>query len=84
MDLLLKLNEQLNATEKELENALKDKQTNIPVSTKGVVTGTTTTGQSVESSQGNTVNLNIDEITKSMEDVGKNTERGGESVFSAG
>ena len=69
MDFLLKLNEQLNATEKELENALKDKQANIPVSTAGVVTGTTTTGQPAELSQGNTENFNPDELTKSMEEI---------------
>ena len=33
MDFLLKLNEQLNDTEKELEKELKDKQPNIPAST---------------------------------------------------
>jgi len=69
MDLLLKLNEQLTATEKELENALKDKQANILVSTAGVVTGTATTGQPAELSQSNTANLNTDELTKSMEDM---------------
>ena len=59
----------LTATEKELENALKDKQANILVSTAGVVTGTTTTGQPAEFSQGNTAHLNTDEITKSMEEM---------------
>ena len=45
MDFLLKLNEQINETEKELEKALKDKQANIPASTAEVITGTTTTSQ---------------------------------------
>ena len=45
MDFLLKLNEQLNETKKELEKALKDKQENIPASTTEVIIDTTTTGQ---------------------------------------
>ena len=69
MDFLLKLNEQLNATEKELEQVLKDKQTNIPASTAEVVIGTTTTGQPTELPQGSTANLNTDELTKSMEEM---------------
>ena len=48
MDFLLKLNEKLNETKKELEKALKDKQSNILASTKTeVIIGTTTTDQSV-------------------------------------
>ena len=57
MDLLLKLNEQLNETEKELEKALKDKQSNTPASTAEMIVGTTTTCQPTELSQGNISNF---------------------------
>ena len=69
MDLLLKLNEQLNETEKELEKALKDKQPSVPASTPEVITGTTTTGQPTELSQVHTSNLSPEELTKSMEEL---------------
>ena len=69
MDFLLKLNEKLNETEKELEKALKDKQPNIPSSTAEVITGTTTTGQPTELSQVNTSNLSTEELIKSMEEL---------------
>ena len=68
MDLLLKLNEQLNETEKELEKALKDKQSNIPAfTTTELIIGTTTTDQSARLLQGNTSNLSTEELIKSME-----------------
>ena len=60
MELLLKMNEQLTETEKELEQALKDKQPSVPVST---------TGQPTELSQVNTSNLSTEEIIKSMNDL---------------
>ena len=70
MDLLLKLNEQLNETEKELEKALKDKQSNIPASTTTeVIVGTMTIDQLAGLSQGNTSNLSTEELIKSMEEL---------------
>ena len=70
MDFLLKLNEQLNETEKELEKALKDKKSNIPASTATeVITGTTTTDQSAGLIQGKTCNLSTEELIKSMEEL---------------
>ena len=71
MDLLLRLNEQLTETKKELEQALKDKQSSIPVSTVEVITGTTSqpTGQPTEPSQVNTSNLSTEELIKSMNDL---------------
>ena len=71
MEFLLRLNEQLTETEKELEQALKDKQSSIPVSTSEVITGTTSqpTGQPAESSQVNTSTLSTEELIKSMNDL---------------
>ena len=40
MELLLKMNEQLTETEKELEKALKDKQSALPTFTTEEITGT--------------------------------------------
>lgn len=50
MELLLKMNEKLTETKKELEQALKDKHPSVPVSTTEVITGTTSqpTGQPAE------------------------------------
>lgn len=69
MDFLLKLNEKINETEKDLEKALTDKQPNIPACIAEVTTGTTTTGQPTELSQGNTSNLSTEELIKSMEEL---------------
>ena len=75
MELLLRLNEQLTETEKELEQALKDKQSSVPVSTAEVITGTTSQptsqpiGQPTEPSQVNTSNLSTEELIKSMNDL---------------
>ena len=71
MELLLKMNEQLTETKKELEQALKDKHPSVPVSTTEVITGTTSqpTGQTTEPSQVNTSNLSTEELIKSMNDL---------------
>ena len=71
MDLLLKLNEQLNEIEKELEHALKNKKSTIPASTTEAITGTctSTTGQPTELSQVNTSNLSSKELIKSMNEL---------------
>ena len=39
MELLLKMNQQLTETEKELEQALKDKQSTLPTSATEATTG---------------------------------------------
>ena len=71
MELLLKMNEQLTEIEKELEQALKDKQSALPASTTEAITGTGTspTRQSIEPSQVNTSNLSTEELIKSMNDL---------------
>jgi len=71
MDLLLKMNERLDETEKELEQALKNKESIIPVVTTQVDTGTGTSveGRQKESAQVNTPNPNSDELVKQMESL---------------
>ena len=71
MDLLLKMNERLDETEKELEQALKNKESIIPVVTTQADTGTGTSaeGHQKESAQVNTLNPNSDELAKQMESL---------------
>ena len=71
MDLLLKLDEQLNETKKELEQALNNKQSTIPASTTKTITGTgtSTTCQPTELSQVNTSKFSSEELIKSMNEL---------------
>ena len=69
MELLLKMNEQLSETEKELEQAWKEKHSIIQTSTTDATTGTMVVDQQTDSSQENTSSLSSDELAKQMESL---------------
>ena len=69
MEFLLKMTEQLSETEKELEQALKEKQSIIQISTKEATTGTTAADQQTDPSQVNTSSLSSDELAKQIESL---------------
>ena len=71
MDLLLKMNERLAETEKELEQALKDKESIILTTTTEEATGTGTpiTGQQAELTQVKTSDKSSDELIKAMNEL---------------
>ena len=71
MDLLLKMNERIDETENELEQALKYKESIILATTIQTVTGTGTSaeGQLTDSTQLNTPNPNSEELVKQMESL---------------
>ena len=71
MELILKMTEQLNETEKELEQALQEKEAimQASITEATTTTGTTTTYQQAEPAQVNTSGLSSDELVKQMESL---------------
>jgi len=71
MELLLKMTEQLSETEKELEQALQEKEAimQASITEATTTTGTTTTDQQTESAQVDTSGLSSDELVKQMESL---------------
>lgn len=71
MELLLKMTEQLGETEKELEQALQEKEAimQASITEATTTTGTTTADQQTEPVQVNTSGLSSDELIKQMESL---------------
>ena len=63
------MTEQLSETEKELEQALREKQDIMQTSTTEITTGTTTVDQQTKSAQVDTSGLSSDELVKQMESL---------------